>query len=133
MKRRFFGMTAMLCAGLALAGCGKPEAKPADKPATPGKAQTVYGAAVERSRATECFARLRETGRYLLMGGDYLPASRKALVESGCPEALLGCPDGKQYEFLVKGRVRNAGKTPVLRCPTHDFTLFSDGDVVEGK
>ena len=147
MKRRIPLTAAVLCALLALAGCDKP--KPADgdrmrKQAEAqaralvqrqgvGQPQTVYGAAVERTRSTECFARLREVGRYLLMGGDYLPASRKALVGSGCPDVLLGCPDGAQYEFLVKGRVRNAGKIKVLRCPTHDLTLCSDGDVVQGK
>lgn len=122
-----------LCAVVMLAGCGKPEAKPAAKPEAPSRAQTAYGSAMERARSTECLTRMMGLKTYLVMGGDYLPASREEFAKAGCPDEMLSCPGGEKYEFLVKGKVRNAGKVPFLRCPTHELVLYSDGTASSGK
>ena len=115
MKKRFFLMAA-LCLGLALVP------SPAD--AAPGS----YGAAMGQARSVECTSQMRSLGQYLMMGGNYLPTSARYFTDNGCPAKLLVCPgSGEKYKFLVKGRVRNAGKVAVLRCPTHGIVLYSDG------
>jgi len=128
-------MAVALCAGVMLAGCGKPKAKPAEQPQASGKAQTVYGSAMERGRATECLSRMMGLGQYLVMCGEYLPASRGDFAKAGCPDEMLDCPGGEKYEFLVKGKIRTAssGKTKVLRCPAHDLVLYSDGSASSGR
>ena len=126
-------MAVALGVGVLLTGCGKPEAKPAEKPQAPAKAQTVYGSAMERGRATECLTRMMGLGQYLMMSGEYLPASREDFAKTGCSDEMLNCPGGEKYEFLVKGKVRNAGKVKVLRCPTHELVLWSDGSASSGK
>ena len=125
-----------LAAAVVLAGCGKPEEKKAapsaDKPkveqAAQAQPQTVYGSAMEKAKSTDCLMQMRGLQGFWA-AEEYLPTSAKEL--SG---ATLKCPgSGADYEFLVKGRVRNAGKVPVLRCPTHDLTLYSDGSASTGR
>ena len=126
-------MAVALCAGMLLAGCGKPEAKPAPKPEAPAKARSAYGSAMERGKAAECLTRMMGLKPYLVMGGEYLPASREEFAKTGCPDEMLICPGGEKYEFLVKGKVRNSGKIGVLRCPTHELVLYSDGSAASGR
>lgn len=134
MRHRFLLIAGIaLCAVVLLAGCGKPEAKPAEKPQAPAKAQTAYGSAMERARSTECLMRLMGLKPYLMMVGDYLPASREEFAKTGCPDEMLSCPGGEKYEFLVEGKVRNSGKVPFLRCPTHALVLYSDGTAYSGR
>ena len=135
MRNGFLRVTAAaFCAVAMLAGCdNKPKAKPAEPPAAPNKAQTVYGSAMERGRAVECAGRMTGMGQYLMMCGDYLPTSREDFAKAGCPDEMLNCPGGEKYEFLVTGKVRNAGKVKVLRCPTHELVLWSDGSASSGK
>jgi len=126
---------AALVAAAVLTGCGKPQGKPVVKAPEPPKApQTVYGSAMAQGRATDCLNQMINLRSYLFMGGDWLPTSEKDLAASGCRDELLVCPgNGAKYEFLVKGKVRNAGKVPVLRCPTHDLVLYSDGSASSGR
>ena len=120
----------------ALTGCGKPEDKKAapsaDKPKVEQTAQaqpqTVYGSAMEKSKSTDCLMQMRNLHGFWATE-EYLPTSANNF--SG---ATLKCPgSGADYEFLVKGRVRNTGKVPVLRCPTHDLVLYSDGSASTGR
>ena len=134
MRNVFLRVAAVaLGVGVMLAGCDKPKAKPAEPSPAPGKAQTVYGSAMERGKATECLTRVMGLKTYLVMGGEYLPASREDFNNLGCPDEMLSCPGGEKYEFLVTGKVRNAGKVKVLRCPVHELVLWSDGSASSGS
>jgi len=151
MKKVFSRIAALaLGAGLMLSGCGKLKNKPADRktaeklsaeavpqpkaaetvktPAKPAaKPQTAYGSAMAKGRSVDCMNNMRSLSQYLMMCGDCLPTSQREFMQNGCPGEVLRCPAGGDYEFLVKGKVRNAGKVPVLRCPTHGVILYSDG------
>ena len=151
MKKRFsrvFGLA--LCAGLLLTGCDKLKAKGDAKANTaeakanaqaqaavrrvaPGQAQTVYGKSMEKGRSADCQNNMRNLSQYLMMCGDYLPTSAREFTQNGCPGETLRCPAGGDYEFLVKGRTRNAGKVPVLRCPKHGLVLCSDGSTASDR
>ena len=136
MKKRFscvFGIA--LCAGLLLTGCdklknqGEANAKANEDKANaqaekmvgnklPDQKQTHYGKAMEKGRDTECRNNLRNLGQMMIANdGDLHGGS-------------ASCPAGGDYEFLVNGRVRsNSGTVKVLRCPNHNFVLYSDGHV----
>lgn len=137
MKHRFLLIAGIaLCAVAVLTGCdNKPKAKSAEPPAAPNKAQTVYGSAMERGKATECLARIMALGQYLMMCGEYLPMSKEDFIKAGCSEEMLKCPGGDGYVFLVKDKVRTAtsGKTEVLRCPRHELVLYSNGSASSGR
>ena len=130
MRHRFFLIAGIaLCAGLLLTGCDKPKAKAAEDKAN-AQAQTVYGSAMEKAKSTDCLNQMSGL-RGFWAAEEYLPTSAKDFPGAG---SALKCPgSGADYEFLVKGRVRNAGKVPVLRCPTHDLTLYSDGSTASGR
>ena len=124
-----------LAAVAVLTGCGEQENKavpggdkPKAEPAAPAQAQTVYGSAMEKAKSTDCLMQMRNLHGFWA-AEEYLPTSAKEL-----PGATLKCPgSGADYEFLVTGKVRNAGKVPVLRCPTHNLVLYSDGNASAGR
>ena len=136
MKKRFSCVFWIaLCAGLLLAGCdklknqGEANAKANEDKANaqaekmvgnklPDQKQTHYGKAMEKGRDTECRNNLRNLGQMMIANdGDLHGGS-------------ASCPAGGDYEFLVNGRVRsNSGTVKVLRCPNHNFVLYSDGHV----
>ena len=119
-----------LCACLLLSGCGKSEEKPAAQGAAPARAARVYGSSMEKAKSTDCLMQLRNL-HGLWAAEEYLPTSATDLGGAG---AALKCPgSGADYEFLVSGKVRNAGKVKVLRCPTHDLVLYSDGSASSGR
>ena len=139
-----------LCGVVLLTGCDKLKAKgeanvkaaeakakaraqEAVRERLPGQARTVYGKSMEKGRAADCGNNMRNLSQYLMMGGEYLPTSARDFTQNGCPAEVLRCPAGGDYEFLVKGRTRNAGKVKVLRCPNHGFELCSDGSVSNGR
>ena len=114
-----------LGAAVALSGCGKSEEKPA-----PVRAAGAYGSAMEKAKSTDCLMQMRNL-HGLWAAAEYLPTSANDLGGAG---AALKCPgSGADYEFLVSGKVRNAGKVKVLRCPTHDLVLYSDGSASAGR
>ena len=148
MKHRFLLVAGIvLCAGLLLTGCdklkskGEANAKAAEDKANAqaqamvrgrltGQPQTAYGSAMERAKSTDCLNQMNNL-RGFWAAEEYLPTSAKDFPGAG---SALKCPgSGKDYEFLVSGRVRNAGKVPVLRCPTHDLVLWSDGSASRGR
>ena len=126
-----------LVASVVLTGCDKPEdkaapgaGKPKAEPAAQTQGRSVYGSTVDKAKSTDCLMQMRGLHGFWA-AEEYLPTSAKNLSGAG---SALKCPgSGADYEFLVKGRVRNAGKVPVLRCPTHDLTLCSDGSVSSGR
>ena len=146
--KRFSGVFGLaLCAGLLLTGCdklkakGEANAKAAEDKANaqaqaavqgrvPGQAQTGYGKSMEQGSSADCVSHLKQVGTFLYMCGDHLPTSKGELTQNGCPAEVLRCSGGADYEFLVKGRVRNnSGNIKVLRCPAHGKVLYSDGHV----
>ena len=146
----FVGMAVALCAGLLLTGCdklmqkGAANAKASEananaqamalvKGRVPGQPQTVYGSAMGKARSSDCLNNMRNVSQYMMMCGEYLPTSARDLMQNGCPDETLRCPEGGDYEFLVRGRVRNSGKVKVLRCPNHDLVLYSDGSASSGR
>ena len=150
MKRFSRCLGLALCAGLLLTGCdklkakGEANAKAAEDKANaqaqamvqgrlPGQPQTHYGSAMQKARSSDCLNNMRNLSQYMMMCGEYLPTSARDFTQNGCPGEVLRCPAGGDYEFLVKGRVRNAGKVKVLRCPTHDLVLYSDGSASSGR
>ena len=136
MKKSFWRCAAVaFCAGLLLTGCGESEKKAApgaDKPKAEPAAQahSVYGSAMEKAKSTDCLMQMRNLHGFWA-AEEFLPTSANDFAGAG---SALKCPgSGADYEFLVSGKVRNAGKVPVLRCPTHDLTLYSDGSASAGK
>ena len=117
-----------LGAAVMLSGCGKSEEKPAVQSAAQTQGRSVYGSAMEKAKSTDCLMQMRGLHGFWA-SEEYLPSSAQEL--SG---ATLKCPgSGENYVFLVTGRVRNAGKIPVLRCPTHELVLYSDGSASAGR
>ena len=136
MKSSFSWCAAVaLGAVVVLTGCGKSDDKAAtgaDKSkveqAAQAQGRSVYGSAMEKAKSTDCLMQMKGL-QGLWAAEEYLPSSAKDL--SG---ATLKCPgSGADYVFLVSGKVRNKGKVPVLRCPTHDLTLYSDGSASTGR
>ena len=134
---------AALGAVLLLTGCDKPKAKsetdkpkteqgknpaPAVQPQTGG--HSAYGSAMENAKSTDCLLQMKSL-RGFWAAEEYLPTSAADLPGAG---SALKCPgSGADYEFLQKEKVRDTGKVPVLRCPTHDLTLYSDGNASSGR
>jgi len=128
--RKIFSWCAAAVLAAVLTGCGKPKEEPAAKAPESPKAQTVYGSSMEKAKSTDCLMQMRGL-HGLWAAEEYLPTSANDLSGAG---SALKCPgSGADYEFLVKGKVRNAGKKPVLRCPTHDLVLYSDGTASSGR
>ena len=134
---------AALGAVLLLTGCGKPQAKSeTDKPKTAqgknpapaGQPQTgghsAYGSAMENAKSTECLMQMNGLAGFWAEK-KFLPTSAAEMPDAG---SALKCPgSGADYEFLQKEKVCDTGKVPVLRCPTHNLVLYSDGKASNGR
>ncbi|MBP5532287.1 MAG: hypothetical protein J6Y54_09720 [Lentisphaeria bacterium] len=138
MRSSFLRCAAVaFCAVAVLTGCGEQEKKaasgadkPKAEPAAQAQARTVYGSAMEKAKSTDCLMQMRNLHGFWA-AEEYLPTLASGFAGAG---SALKCPgSGADYEFLVSGRVRNAGKVPVLRCPTHNLVLYSDGSASAGR
>ena len=110
---------------------GQPgQAGPAEQQNQQYHSQSAFGLAIEKAKATDCIVRLKDLHGFWA-AEKFLPTSAKDFKHGA---SALKCPDdGADYEILVSGEVRNAGKVPVLRCPTHKVTICADGTTLENS